>query len=206
MDIWNTIIWKEWQIPNKKQKRLFPNYRKDNGFKRALRDKYLKDWSYAAHWVDSALKTAFSIMSSWKKNYRKGRRKRSCPIVRRPFVRVKQTLMKVEGDKLTSKECSRCGCVNKDLKGEKFECVDCGLIIDRQLNAAVNIYLKMEGLSHNPVMFWRWIMRPFIRSMKGREQIEGKGGFTLTGAEWKETDELARSLYDTMKPQVEVVL
>jgi len=32
------------------------------------------------------------------------------------------------------------------------------------------------------------------------------GGFTQTGAEWTGTDELVRSLYDTMKPQVEVVL
>lgn len=48
-DIWNSITWKEWQIPGKKQKRLFPNYRKDNEFKRELRDKYLKDWGYAAH-------------------------------------------------------------------------------------------------------------------------------------------------------------
>jgi len=50
--------------------------------------------------VDSALKTAFSIMSSWKKNYNKGKRKRRCPIVKRPFVRVKQTLMKIEGEQL----------------------------------------------------------------------------------------------------------
>ena len=99
-DIWSTIEWKEWRIPGKKQKRLFPNYRKDNAFKRALRDKYLKDWEYAAHWVDSALKTAFSIMRSWKKNYNKGKRKRRCPIVKRPFVRVKQTLMKREGERL----------------------------------------------------------------------------------------------------------
>ncbi len=35
----------------------------------------------------------------------------------------------------TSKGCSKCGCVNKDLKGEKFECKNCGLIIDRQMNA-----------------------------------------------------------------------
>ena len=39
--------------------------------------------------------------------------------------------------------------MNKDLKGEKFECKRCGLIIDRQLNASVNIYLKMEGLPHD---------------------------------------------------------
>jgi len=48
-DIWDSITWKEWQIPGKNQKRLFPNYRKDNAFKRELRDKYLKDWDYAAH-------------------------------------------------------------------------------------------------------------------------------------------------------------
>ncbi len=371
-DIWDSIAWKEWQIPGKKQKRLFPNYRKDNGFKRELRDKYLKDWRYATHWVDSALKTAFSIMDSWKKNYNKGKRKRRCPVVKRPFVRVKQTLMKVEGEQLritirprefvyidlskryfklngrigepiltltyihlpveveerkneehkigwdlnkytldgfspnlgwiraslkklfaihiaydnkrrrinriaskrlhtgkelkkkysnrernkvsliihhltnaisslgykhgfedlnktgmqkrrrrkwnrelgytdwkkivtftgyksiaelfdpyhTSKNCSRCGWVNKDLRGEKFECKNCGLIIDRQMNASVNIYLKMEGLPHDIGWFDENIMN----------------GFTQTGAEWKATDELVRSLYDTMKPQVEVVL
>lgn len=372
-DIWSSIAWKEWQIPNKKQKRLFPNYRKDNAFKRELRAKYLQNWDYAAHWIDSALKTAFSIMDSWKKNYNKGKRKRRCPVVKRPFVRVKQTLMKIEGERLritikpyefvyvdlskryfklngrigepiltlthihlpieaggreneghvigwdcnkrtldgfsptlgwirviltplfaihatylakrkrinklaakklrtgkrlkqkyskrernkikqaihnltntissigsrhgfedleksgmyrrkkrrgkrgkkwnrelgytdwkkiinftsyksivelfdpyhTSKDCSRCGCVNKDLKGEKFECGKCGLVIDRQLNAAVNIYLKMEGLPHNIGWFDENVV----------------GGFTQTGAEWKATDELARSLYDTMKPQ-----
>ncbi len=73
----------------------------------------------------------------------------------------------------TSKDCSRCGWVNKDLRGEKFECKNCGLIIDRQMNA-----------SDENIM----------------------NGFTQTGAEWKATDELVRSLYDTMKPQVEVVL
>jgi len=50
--------------------------------------------------VDSALKTAFSIMRSWKKNYNKGKRKIRCPVVKRPFVRVKQTLMKREGERL----------------------------------------------------------------------------------------------------------
>jgi putative transposase len=371
-DIWNSVTWKEWQIPGKKQKRLFPNYQKDNAFKRELRDKYLKDWEYAAHWADSALKPAYSIINSWKKNYSKGKRKRRCPVVKRPFARVRQTLMKVEGEQLritikprefvfidlskcyfklngrigepiltsthihlpveveerengkhkigwdsnkhtldgfspdlgwiraslrklfvihigydnkrrrinriatkrlhrgkepkkkyskrerdrisfvahqltntisslgckhgfedlnrmgmykkwrkkwnrefgyadwkkiinftgyksvvvlvdpyhTSKDCSRCGCINKDLKGDKFECKNCGLIIDRQLNASVNIYLKMEGLPHD--IGW------FDENVVSR--------FTQTGAEWKETDELVRSLYDTMKPQVEVVL
>jgi putative transposase len=87
----------------------------------------------------------------------------------------------------TSKECSRCGCVNKDLNGTIFRCVnkDCGLKINRQPNAAINIYLKMEGLSHEIGWFDENIV----------------SGFTQTGAELKETDELVRSLYDTMKPQ-----
>ena len=90
----------------------------------------------------------------------------------------------------TSKDCSRCGCVNRDLKGEKFECKRCGLTIDRQLNASVNIYLKMEGLPHDRGWFDENVV----------------GGFTQTGAEWKAADELARLLYDMMKPQLFVDL
>jgi len=39
-------------------------------------------------------------MGSWRKNYVKGYRKRKCPKARRLFVRVKQTLCKLEGDRL----------------------------------------------------------------------------------------------------------
>ncbi|MEM1985061.1 MAG: zinc ribbon domain-containing protein [Candidatus Korarchaeum sp.] len=42
----------------------------------------------------------------------------------------------------TSKGCSRCGKINAP-KGA----YECGLRIDRQMNAAVNLYLQMEGLS-----------------------------------------------------------
>ncbi len=370
-DIWETIEWEEKPIEGKKQKRIIPYYKKDKVIKSILRNRYLENWEYANHWVDSALKTAFAILDSWKKNYNKGRRKQNCPVVKRPFVRVKQTLMKLEGDKLritikpyeylyidlskryfklgsrigepiltmthihlpvevgnndsdsdnkikigwdsnkfsldglapetgwisidlkelhtahisydnkrrrinklasrkkrvgkrlklkysnreknrtlqilhkitnriaslgymhgfedldksgmlrwgkkwnrelshtdwktiveltsykssvglfdpyhTSKECSRCGCVNQDLNGVVFRCVnpDCGLKINRQHNAAINIYLKMEGLSHDIGWFDENIV----------------SGFTQTGAELKETNELVRSLYDTVKPQ-----
>lgn len=66
-DIWTSVEWKQAKIQGKKQFRLIPAYRKDNLIKRELRDKYLKNWTYAAHWVDSALKTAFSIMDSGKR-------------------------------------------------------------------------------------------------------------------------------------------
>jgi len=99
-DIWSSVRWKQIKIKGKNQFRLLPLYRKDNQFRKCLRNRYLKGWIYAAHWVDSALKTAFSIMDSWKKNYVKGDRKRVCPKARRLFIRVKQTLCKLEGDNL----------------------------------------------------------------------------------------------------------
>ncbi len=407
-DIWDSIQWKEVEVRKDKdkngkkrsgygydyckynQKRLYPNYKKDSEFKKELRYKYLDGWKYSAHWINSVIDVAYSIMDSWKKNYNNGKRKRNCPIAKRLFVRVKQTLMKMDGDKLrisikprqfiyinlagryfkingkigepiltpdsihlpitqhdneadiengmvingnkigwdlnklsmdgfspelgwiriglnelytahvsydnkrrrinkiaskkkvvgnilkakyskreknrcgqiaheitniakkigikhgfedidknklfirrgrrtkkwnkelgynnwkqiidimeyksnieivdpenTSKQCSRCGCVNKDLKGEKFECInkDCGLVINRQINAAINIYLRMEGLSQNISWFDQNVM---------------KSEFTQTGAECtnstigtarKDADELVRHLYDSMKPQ-----
>jgi putative transposase len=78
-DIWGSIRWRKVKIKGKNQFRLLPIYRKDNGFRKYLRNKHLKGWIYAAHWVDSVLKTAFSIMDSWKKNYVKGGRGRVCP-------------------------------------------------------------------------------------------------------------------------------
>jgi len=97
--IWDQIQWNIKPINGKKQKRAFPtipNY----SFKKGMRTRYLMNWTYAKHWIDSALKTAFSIIKSWKKNYIKGNRKRNKPIVKRSFVRVKQTLMKLEGNQL----------------------------------------------------------------------------------------------------------
>jgi len=98
-DVWNQIQWREKTIRGKKQKRLLPTI-PSYSFKKKMRDRYLVGWEYAAHWVDSALKTAFSIINSWKKNYVKGNRKRKKPFVKRCFVRVKQTLMKISGEKI----------------------------------------------------------------------------------------------------------
>ncbi len=98
-DVWERIVWKEKPIPGKKQKRLIPTI-PDYSFKKQIRARYVKGWMYSKHWVDSALKTAFSIVKSWRKNYLKGTRKRRKPVVVRSFVRVKQTLYKLEGNKL----------------------------------------------------------------------------------------------------------
>ncbi len=62
---------------------------------------------------------------------------------------------------LTSKTFSRCGFIVKDLKGQVFSCLNCGLVIDRQKNACVNIYLKMKGFSHS-YKWWERFVRPLL--------------------------------------------
>jgi len=102
-ELWNSIEWKKRKVNGKKQWRLLPKYKvdiKSREYKKKLRDNLLEDWPYAAHWVDSAIKTAYSIFKSWRKNYVKGERKRKKPTARRLFARVKQTLIKLEGEKL----------------------------------------------------------------------------------------------------------
>ncbi len=51
-----------------------------------------------------------------------------------------------------------------DGKGEIFECKQCGLRIDRQLNAAINVYLRMEGLSHDTGWFDENVVKGFTQT------------------------------------------
>ncbi|XRO77901.1 RNA-guided endonuclease TnpB family protein (plasmid) [Methanocaldococcus sp. 10A] len=88
--IWNNIEW------TKKDKPKLP---KSNEFKRNLRNKLLKNWNYASHYIDGIIKTAYSILNSWSSNYKNGYRTKSKPIVKRLFVRVKTTLIKYDKDK-----------------------------------------------------------------------------------------------------------
>ncbi|MCD6158759.1 MAG: transposase, partial [Euryarchaeota archaeon] len=100
--IWENTEWKEKTIKHNgyETTRLIPVFPSSNEFKRNLRSELLKNWPYAAHYVDSAIKTAYSILSSWRQNYIKGFRRKKKPTVKREFVRVKTTLMKVEGTKI----------------------------------------------------------------------------------------------------------
>jgi len=50
--------------------------------------------------VDSAIRIAYSILGSWRQNYIKGLRRKRRPIVKREFVRVKTTLMRVKGTRI----------------------------------------------------------------------------------------------------------
>jgi len=102
-ELWGHIEWEKKKVKGRKQWRLKPKYTVDvhsGDYKKKLRDRLLVDWPYAAHWVDSAIKTAYSILKSWRKNYVKGYRKRRRPVARRLFARAKQTLLKLEGEKL----------------------------------------------------------------------------------------------------------
>jgi len=92
--IWDSIEWK------KRRNRLIPIIPKSKEFKKTLRNQLLKDWNYASHYVDSAIKTAYSILSSWRRNYIKGRRGRNKPVVKRKFVRVKETLYRFRDEKI----------------------------------------------------------------------------------------------------------
>jgi len=79
-ELWRSILWK------KKGKRLIPYIRKDRAFRKELRDKYLVGWNYSKHYVDSAIKQAYAVLSSWKKKYLKGKAGRRKPILKRKFV------------------------------------------------------------------------------------------------------------------------
>jgi len=103
--IWENIEWR-YRFPRiegrgRKQVVIVPNkfkvpeLPKDKSFKKKLRDELLLDCPYAKHWVDAVIRTAYSIMESWRKRYLKGRTGKAKLRVERRFARCKITLMKV---------------------------------------------------------------------------------------------------------------
>jgi len=104
--IWENIEWKYRfpRIERRKRKQVViipyklkvPELPKDKSFKKKLRDELLLDCPYAKHWVDAVIRTAYSIVKSWRKRYLKGRARRVKPRVRRRFARCKITLMRVD--------------------------------------------------------------------------------------------------------------
>ncbi|MBS7612317.1 hypothetical protein KEJ27_09005 [Candidatus Bathyarchaeota archaeon] len=85
-DLWSAITWK------RRVKRLIPFLKKDKDFRKSLRDKYLSEWVYSKHYIDSAMKQAYSVLESWRKRYLRGKAGRNRPELRRKFVRIKETL------------------------------------------------------------------------------------------------------------------
>jgi len=70
---------------------------------------------------------------------------------------------------LTSKFCPRCGWVSRKV-GRTFKCERCGFTLDRQLNASLNIYLKMCGFSHIRDIPRMWVG---VIPLKGRRGMNG---------------------------------
>jgi len=70
-----------------------------NKERRQLRDKLLEDWKYAAHYVDSAINQMRSLVKSYRKKLRKGKKAKE-PRLRKKFVYVKSTLFTLKGSKL----------------------------------------------------------------------------------------------------------
>ena len=61
-----------------------PSFQKKTGFKHHyLRSLLMNDWNYSKRYVDSAIKQAYSIIKSWRRNYLKGERSREKPAVKR---------------------------------------------------------------------------------------------------------------------------
>ncbi len=97
-EIWNNITWKlDFKNYTRKHAKVkVPVIPKSKEFKRKLRDKLMKENPYASHWVDAVIRTAYSIINSWKKRYVKGKAKKKKTVVKRRFARCKITLMKVD--------------------------------------------------------------------------------------------------------------
>jgi putative transposase len=99
-EIWAEIRWIE-KYDKKGRKRLIPVIPKDNNFKNHyLRKLLMEGWSYSKHYVDSAIKQAYSMLKSWRRSYLKGERHREKPVVRKRFVRIKETLYTYKDGKI----------------------------------------------------------------------------------------------------------
>ena len=99
-EIWARIRWIE-KYDKKGRKRLIPVIPKDNSFKNHyLRSLLMEGWSYSKHYVDSAIKQAYSMLKSWRRSYLKGERRGEKPVVKRKFVRIKETLYTFKDGKI----------------------------------------------------------------------------------------------------------
>ena len=58
------------------------------------------------------------------------------------LLNTKNLNVHIVNEAYTSKTCTRCGCLNSKLGNKKtFDCHMCGLLIDRDINGARNIYI-----------------------------------------------------------------
>jgi len=75
---------------------------------------------------------------------------------------------------LTSKSCPRCGRVSRKV-GRTFHCEKCGFTLDRQLNASLNIFLKMCGFPHIREIPRVWVGVTPLRGRRGNGSSRDSG-------------------------------
>jgi len=73
----------------------------------------------------------------------------------------------------STKTCPRCGGKMKHRRGQVLECERCGLKINRQLNASINLYLRMWGFPPS-MKVWLELIEPILR----RSGVTPKGDET----------------------------
>ncbi|MEM2005296.1 MAG: zinc ribbon domain-containing protein [Zestosphaera sp.] len=104
--VWENIAW-GYRFPQLSRRRgkisvkvgckvKVPRIPVDRKFKKMLRNTLLTECSYAKHWIDAVIRTAYSIIESWRKRYLKGEARKVKPRIKRRFARCKITLMKVD--------------------------------------------------------------------------------------------------------------
>ena len=111
----------------------------------------------------------------------------------------------------SSSSCSRCKWWNKDLnEADVFGCLRCGLRINRQFNATVNLYKRIK-FGYNEKWYGRRKYVLLKQNMEGASQREWwdrvvlpplQRGCVQTGAERSDPDEPVRSLNDALKPKL----
>ncbi|MQL56311.1 RNA-guided endonuclease InsQ/TnpB family protein [Acidianus ambivalens] len=88
------------------------------------------------------------------------------------------SFLKEVNPRLTSKSCPRCGWVSRKV-GRTFHCERCGFTLDRQLNASLNIYLKMCGFPHIRDIPRVWVGVIPLKGRRGngfpRDSVEAQG-------------------------------
>lgn len=84
-------------IKYSKSGKVHLKFNKNN--RKELRDKLLKNWRFAKHYVDSAINSVIGLVKGWIQLYNKGKAK-SKPKITRKTVYVKTTLFSVKNNKI----------------------------------------------------------------------------------------------------------
>lgn len=148
-ELWRNTLWK------RRGKRVIPYIRKDKAFRKMLRDKYLDGWNYSKHYVDSAIKQAYSMLSSWRKRYLKGKAGRGKPKLKRKFVRIKETLYSYKDGviRISIKPCEKS--ISIDLKKawcwDKIKGLEIGELILKEGMLTVTVRKRAELKIKNPI-------------------------------------------------------